>query len=573
VTNAVLLRPLPYRDPDRLALVFWENTRAGVRNLLHSNADFLDLRQGSSSVFSDLAGIACFRAFVAQPDGGVEQVSKAMVTVNFFRLMGATIVAGRDFNDGDGAPQPPQPGVLIPPGTAAVLSYDYWQRRFGGSTAVLGRELPVSGQRGPRIVGVLAPGFTLFFPPAARMDATPDFWVANNIGYDTAHRNLLAAGAIGRLRAGISLGRAQQELNALAPEVRRNSFDPAAGLRVQSMKQYLVEDSRAAVLALMAAVLFLLLIACANVANLLLVRASGREREFAVRAALGGSRRRLMRQMLAESLLLSGLGALLGILVARISIGAIRRLAPANLPRIESVSIDWTVLVFAAAAGLAAIALFGAAPAWRAASPNVLAALRTGGRVISARPGRLLRNGIVVAEVALSFVLLIGSGLMYRSFVELNRVDPGYDPRHVLTFFATREWPLMRQPGRIELLRAIQTRLRTIPGVQDATAALILPLGRRASQTSGLCCRQQRSHGDRKRRVSAGPSRLLRDDANASAGRPPLYGGRQCSRPKCGRHRRSPRGKGLSPSRGGRQTGSFAGSRPPLGRSHRRGRP
>ena len=247
-------------------------------------------------------------------------------------------------------------------------------------------------------------------------------------------------------------------------------------LRLQSMHQYLVEEVRPAILALMGAVVFLLLIACANVANLLLVRASWREREFAVRAALGGSRRRLIRQMLAESLLLSAPGTLLGVMLAWLGMRGIARVAPANLPRIESVSIDWSVLGFAAAAGLAAIALFGVIPAWRAASPNLLAALRTGGRT-PARPGRLLRNGIVMVEVALSFVLLIGSGLMFRSFVELHRVDPGYDPHRVLTFFATRDWSLTRQQGRVELLREMQTRLRAVPGVENATAALILPLG------------------------------------------------------------------------------------------------
>ena len=163
VTNAVLLRPLPYKEADRLALVFWENRRTGTRNLLYSNADFLDLRSGSGSVFEELGGVACFRAFVPREDGGTEQIGKALVTTNFFRLMGARIAFGRDFNDADGTPQSSQPQVLIPPGSAAILSYEYWQRRYGGSTAVLGKEMPGSGQRGPRIVGVLAPGFALFF--------------------------------------------------------------------------------------------------------------------------------------------------------------------------------------------------------------------------------------------------------------------------------------------------------------------------------------------------------------------------------------------------------------------------
>ena len=476
VTNAVLLRPLPYQNPDRLVLVFWENRPGNTRNFLYSNADFFDLRAGTGAVFDDIGGIASFHAFVNREDGSSEQISKALVTTNFFRLMGARIVLGRDFTQTDAVPQPAQPQVLIPPGSAAILSYEYWQRRYAGNIAVLGQEMFGSGQTGPRIIGVLAPGFKLFFPPGTAADAAPDFWVANNIGYDAAHRNLLTVGAIGRLKSGVSLRQAQDRLDVLAPELLKNSFAPGAPLRLQPMRQYLVEDVRPAILSLMGAVIFLLLIACANVANLLLVRASLRERELAVRAALGGSWSRLVSQMLAEALLLSGLGTLLGVIVAWLGIHLLLGLAPTTLPRIESTAIDWRVLTFAATAGLSAVVLFGVMPAIRAARPNVNQILR-GGRTSGLGAGRLLRNSVVIAEVALSFVLLIGSGLMFRSFLELRRVDPGYDPRGLLTFFATREWEFTRQQGRIELLREIRARLRALPGVENVSESLALPLG------------------------------------------------------------------------------------------------
>ena len=476
VTNAVLLQPLPYQNPDRLVLVFWENRPVNRSNFLYSNADFFDLRAGTGAVFDRLGGVASFRAFVPREDGSSEQIGKALVTTNFFRLMGAHIAFGRDFTEADAVPQPAQPEVLIPPGSAAILSYEYWQRRYAGSTAVLGQEILSSGQTGPRIIGVLAPGFKLFFPPGAGTDPAPDFWVANNIGYDAAHRNLLTVGAIGRLKGGVTLRQAQDQLDALAPELRKNSFDPAASLRLQPMRQYLVEGVRPAILSLMCAVTFLLLIACANVANLQLVRASLRERELAVRAALGGSWWRLVSQMLAEALLLSGLGTLLGVVFAWLGVHLLVGVAPATLPRIESTAIDWRVLSFAATSGLAAVAIFGVMPAMRAARPDVNQVLR-GGRTLGLGAGHMLRNIVVIAEVALSFVLLIGSGLMFRSFVALRRVDPGYDPHGMLTFFVTRDWPLTRQQGRLESLREIRARLLAIPGVENVTAALVLPLG------------------------------------------------------------------------------------------------
>ena len=321
-----------------------------------------------------------------------------------------------------------------------------------------------SGQRGPRIVGVLAPGFKLVFTQLTNTDSAPEYWVANNLGYDNRHRNLITIGAIARLRAGVSLEQAQQQVDSLVAGLRKKypTFDRP--FKLEPMLRRVVAEVRPALLALMGAVMFLLLIACANVANLLLVRASLRERELAVRAALGGGRWRLIRQMLVETLLLSAAGTLVGIVLARFGIQELLAIAPANVPRLDTVSIDWRVLLFAAAAGLAAAAIFGIAPAWRASRPDVAQTLRGAGRAAAWGAGRLLRNGVAVGEVALSFVLLIGSGLMLRSFIELQRIDPGYDPRGVLTFMVTRQWELTRQEGRLALLSEIQNRLRTSAG-------------------------------------------------------------------------------------------------------------
>ena len=474
VTNAVLLRPLPYRDPVRLTMVFRSDLAGplGPHNYLYSNADFFDLRDGTRSLFEDIGGVAGFRAFVPREDGSMEQISKALVTSNFFRLMGARIAVGRDFTDSDAVPQPADAAILIPPGSAAILSYEYWQRRYGGSTAVLGQQMPGAEgvTSGPRIVGVLERGFRLYLPSGPTVSATPDFWVANNVGYDNAHRNLMLVGAIARLKPGVTLRQAQDRIESLTTELRKNSIDHTAVIRLQPMQSYLVEDVRSAILALMGAVIFLLLIACANVANLLLVRASLRERELAVRTALGGTRWRLVRQLLAEALLLSGLGTLLGLGIAWGCIRTLAAIAPANLPRIESTSIDWHVLVFAVACG----ACFSlpmtcfSMPSIQVLKPSQSKAVPT--------PARFLRNAVVIAEVALSFVLLVGSGLMFRSFLALQRIDPGYATHSLLTFYVTRDWPLQKQQGRHALLSEIQASLKALPGVEGVSEGLSVPL-------------------------------------------------------------------------------------------------
>src|SRR5579885_1632422 len=241
------------------------------------------------------------------------------------------------------------------------------------------------------------------------------------------------------------------------------------------MRRNLVSEVRPAILALMGAVIFLLLIACANVANLLLVRASLRERELAVRAAMGASWWHLARQLLTEAFLLAGLGSLMGVALAWAGIRELLAIAPANLPRMETIRIDSTVLVFTLFAGIVAGAIFGLASAWRAARPNVMDVLRGSGRNEGLASGGLLRKLVVVAEVALSFVLLIGSGLMFRSFLELQQIKPGFDARQLLVFQlldAQRRKP----EDAIAFSRRIQERLRAIPGVQGVTAATPFPL-------------------------------------------------------------------------------------------------
>jgi predicted permease len=486
VANAVLLRPLPYANPDRLVFAGEELTRRDLRDAPLSNANFFDFRNGTKTTFESIAGFRTGRTTISKEDGAPEQIRYGMVTPNFFRLLGAQIAFGRDFAEADGEPQPPEqqggvPGAQASPPlpTIAILSYSYWQRRYGGSTAILGKRMLRGGSGGPLVVGVLAPGFELLLPPKLNDERTPDIWYAARLTYDAAYRKTNTQRVIGRLKEGATLEQAQAEAEVVSAEIRKIDTILETGayhIGLKPLHKYLVAEARPAILALTGAVIFLLLIAFANVANLLLVRTSSRQRELAVRSALGGSWWRLVRQMLVETSLLAGTGTLLGLGLAWFGIRQLLAIAPANLPRLESITIDPVVLAFTALAGLAAAVIFGIPPALQAARPNVMNILRGIGRSSGLEGGRRLRNIVVVTEVALSFVLLIGSGLMIRSFIALQRVDPGYDPDNLLTFQLLGSSGGSQPQERSAFMRDLHGRLSALPGVESVTASIPFPL-------------------------------------------------------------------------------------------------
>jgi predicted permease len=482
VTNAVLLRPLPYKNPDRLVFALSDMRKRNVKDFPFSNADFLDLRNGSTAVFQDVAAVQTFRNVVPREDGSPELIHGAAVSTNFFDTMGAGTVLGRAFVDADGVPQPPPaPGAAAAPAAPAVvlLSYDYWQRRFGGARDVLNKNLLAGGPGGAQIVGVLAPGFELLFPPDTNTERLPDVWFALRIPYDNVNRNQVQHRVIARLKDGVTVEQAQSAADRISAETRKNfliSGTAGYAIRIEPMHAHIVEEVRPALLALMGAVVFLLLIACANVANLLLVRASLRERELAVRTAMGGSRWALVRQTLAEALVLAIAGAGFGLALAYAGIRELRALAPATLPRLDAIAIDPAVIAFTAVAALVAAALFGIVPALRASRPDIAIVLRGSSRTTGLSNAGFLRNAVVVAEVALSFVLLIGSGLMARSFVELRRIDPGFDSSHLLTFLTIGGRRGAQPPQRAAWVRDLESKLRAIPGVRNVTAAAPFPL-------------------------------------------------------------------------------------------------
>jgi putative ABC transport system permease protein len=473
VANAVIWRALPYPDPARLVIAQRDDLKRGVQDFPISTPDFLDLRNGSHDVFQSLDAIEAQSAHfvLLGADGTPEHIHSNAVTTGFLRSLGARIEVGRNFEDADGIEQTSGPSTQ-----SAILSYEYWRRRYGGDRSIVGKSI-LGGA--VVVVGVLSPGFELLLPPRLNLERSPDFWFAERPRYDNAGRLSAHLYLLGRLKPGVTLVRAQSSADLVTRQLRREFvMKEASGylFRVVPMQQHLVAEVRPALLALMGAVIFLLLIACSNVANLQLVRASRQGREWAVRTALGARSWHLVRQTLAESLLVASLGAMLGISLAWIALRELLAIAPANLPRLDQVRIDWSVLAFTAFATLLTAALIGMAPILRASRPDVIAVLRLSGRGGSFAGGGLLRNTVAIAEVALCFMLLTGSGLMLRSFLALRHTDPGFDPHHLLTIELAGGPLLGTSAQHAVFLRELQNRLRALPGVRSVAGARVLPL-------------------------------------------------------------------------------------------------
>jgi putative ABC transport system permease protein len=492
VVNAVLLRPLPYGEPERLVLVWADLTNRNVRDFPPFPGDIPDLRDGVTSL-REVSAIVTSRETVLGDGAAPERIQRALVLPNFFATLRVGMALGRPFVESDGTPQPPRgpnsEGAARPRlPDYVVLSHEFWTRRFGGDSAIVGRSVNIGGDQRV-VVGVLSPGFEVLFPPGSGVEPRPDLYQAARLDLATASRITASMRVFGRLADGATIASAQQQATAVSQDLaRRFPLHGTAGIRwrVEPMHGDLVEDVKPAILALMGAVVFVLLIACANVANLLLLRGSHRAREMAVRTALGASRGALIRQMLAESLFLAVAGGAIGLYVAESGVALLAALAPANIPLANAVSVDPTVLAFALAACLASAVIFGVLPAFRASRPDVADALRASGRSEGLAGGRRLRDVVVITEVALCFVLLVGSGLMARTFITLQSVAPGYDPKGLLTFEMGFPQVGLNDARRVFRQR-VQDRLAALPGVTAVAASDPLPLdGRRYSSRWGV---------------------------------------------------------------------------------------
>ena len=464
VVNAVLLKPLTYPDPDRI-VQFLLTSPQGSGPV--ASATTFNIWREQSNVFENVSAYD-FQGPGLNLTGGTypEQVKGIHVTADYFRLFGAQTAMGRTFSDNEDRPH----GAHV-----VVLSYGLWQRRYGGDPNIVGKTISL-GDETYEVIGVLSRDFVT--------DPPPDLWLPFQFdpnSNDQAHYFLSAA----RLRPGVTVQQANAQLKLSADEFRRKypgTMEPQEGFAVQPMRDAMVQVVRSSLWVLIIAVGFVLLIACANVANLLLIRATGRKREIAVRAALGAGRARIIRQLLTESVLLSLMGGILGFVLGFIGVRALLSLSPGDIPRIgengAAVGIDWRVLVFTAVVSVLTGVLFGLIPAFNISRREVVSALKEN----TVRSGGSLRQNktrsvLVVSETALALVLLIGAGLLIRTFIALRGVDPGFDAKNVLTMRMSLTGPRFEKAaGVAQLSRDGVEKLNALPGVEDSAATCCVPL-------------------------------------------------------------------------------------------------
>jgi putative ABC transport system permease protein len=463
VVNGVLLSSLPYPHPEQLAMVWCDNKRQGIPDDITSYPNFVDWRDRNKT-FQGMAGVTSGRTNLTGTAGEPEEISDANVSINFFQLMGVNPLIGRVFTA-----EEEQPGR----DRVVVLSYSLWQRRFGGDPGILNKTITLSDA--PYVVvGIMPPGFQ--FPERT------EIW--GPLAPDDRMRQARFAfflPVVGRLKPGVTRAQAQADLEVVASQIEKQ-FPDMAGywVNVVPVLENTVGPVRRALVILSVAVLFVLLIACANVANLLLARAAVRQREVAVRSALGAGRWRIVRQLLTESMLLAVMGGALGVLLAWWGVRLLVDLNPANIPRLENIRLDGRVLWFTLGLSLLTGVIFGLVPALQTTHFKLSEMLKEGGRTGAGggRRANRIRGAFIVAEVALTLALLVGAGLLIRSFWHLQSIDMGFKPDHLLTLRVTLWGSQYRQGGQaVAFYHQLQERLAALPGVvsASATSGIMLP--------------------------------------------------------------------------------------------------
>ena len=470
VVHAVLLKPLPYQDADRLVMVWEQNPERGWYRNIVSAANFLDWRR-QNDVFNGMAAVDPQKAFNLAGTGNPEEVWGERVTTNLFTLLGVGPIMGRDFLPEEDKPGGPR---------VVILSYGLWERRYGGDAKLVGKQISLNNES-YTVVGIMPSGF--YFPPFWR-EWAGELWVP---GLDLSNpmRTMHMFIAVARLKPGVNLAKAQAEMDTIAERIVQQAPDDKGwGVGLVGLREQTVGETRRPLLVLFGAVGFVLLIACANVANLMLARSAARDREVAIRTALGAERGRLIRQFLTESVLLASLGGTMGLLLVPWVIRVLAAVSGSSglslwgNASLADVTVNGSVLAFTMAVTLATGIIAGLAPALGVSTPDLNRSLKEGGRSASEGVHRhRLRNLLVVSEFALALILLAGAGLMIRTLLLLGRVDLGFNPHNVLTMKIPLLGPRYKdQRAQAEFFTALLERVKTLPGVQWASVSRGLPV-------------------------------------------------------------------------------------------------
>jgi predicted permease len=464
VVNAALLRGLPYKSPDRLYHLWEKTPKEEFSKREFSYPDYQDYQQ--NNVFEGLAGYTGGRVLLSGM-GEAESIPGPRVTANFFSVLGVDPALGRTFQTGEDTPGTPK---------TTVLTYGFWQRRFGGDTSIIGRTLTINGES-HTVIGVLPATFQ-FAPRAA--DLFLPYQPTQN---QLTRRFMHGTNVIGRLKPGVDATQAQSELSIIASRIEQQYNDSHAGttVRIVPLQEEVVGTVRPVLIVLLAAVGFVLLIACANVASLLLTRSLARQKEVAIRSALGASRWRVMRQLLTESILLSVFGGVAGLFIAYWGVPALVAVLPQNqlnaMPFLKTLSLDTGILAFSLVLSLITGLIFGLAPALQSSRLDLNEALKEGGRSSAIGAGNRLRSAMVVTEIALAVVLLVGAGLMMKSLLRLLQTNIGFNTENLLTMGVILPPEKYQQENqRISFNEQIQERVRALPGVAAAGTVDILPV-------------------------------------------------------------------------------------------------
>jgi putative ABC transport system permease protein len=467
VVNTVLLKPLAFKDPDQLMMVWEDNTKLGFPKDTPAPANFVDWKD-QNQVFEDMAAIAD-QTFNLTGVGEPEKLEGQRVSASFFPLLGVEPALGRAFLPEEDRPE----GDRV-----VIMSHGLWQRRFGSDPSVVGKPLTLNGQP-YTVVGILSKSFRFPDPYQSTIEENA-LWVpmafsSQEAGNRGGHYLLVYA----RAKPGVTVNQAQADMNTIAARLQQQYPDTntSVGAVVTSLHDQLVGNIRPALLILLGAVGFVLLIACANVASLLLARAAARQKETAIRTALGASRARLIRQFLTESVVLAGLGGIVGLLLAIVGMQLLVALMPATLSQAKDINIDEKVLGFTFIVSLLTGVIFGLAPALQASRPDMNETLKEGGKGTAGVARSRARNLLVVFEVVMALVLLICAGLLINSFLRLRSVDPGFNAANLLTMkviLPRSKYP--DAPRRTAFYNEMIQRVESLPGVQSAGVITNLPL-------------------------------------------------------------------------------------------------